>query len=392
MKKVLIWTFALLLWGLLALAFLVPPSLLLVLACTLSGHLAALSAICLVLFFTLIPMILCRKLIKSYLIIACTCLLISVCSFGICCYLAPETLRDSKAFSGHFTGNAIFNKLSPANIVPEEDQLRMGAFIAPILDKFMTYKQALSLATSIKNIYAEMDDNFKQTPSALGLCYKELFEGDRQLLHFYEYMPESKNEEKFPVLIFLHGSLGNFKAYTWILKTFADKFRIAIIAPSYGYGNWNSDREGLVLTEIKKYIISNPRLNSSQKYIAGLSNGGIGVLNELQRSGSEYKACILISAVTDEHILNSTSFKNETKAVPFLLIHGSQDERIPAILSREAEKTLKLQEKHVSSLIINDGDHFVFFSKRFEIINNIETFMSNTISPSFIDNPVKESQ
>ena len=60
-------------------------------------------------------------------------------------------------------------------------------------------------------------------------------------------------------LVFLHGGLGNFQGYWALWKRFADATGVAIVAPTFGSGNWSGDGGLESIEQARKFCVNHPR-------------------------------------------------------------------------------------------------------------------------------------
>jgi hypothetical protein len=118
--------------------------------------------------------------------------------------------------------------------------------IMPYLDPILTRDQARRVSVFTLDLYRDMerDPDFHRLGSAMGWAYAELLGQPFDVGHYYLYVPRNRGSGPSPAIVFLHGSAGNFKAYTWLWSRLAEEQGMVVIAPSYGFGNW--DRAGVV--------------------------------------------------------------------------------------------------------------------------------------------------
>ena len=291
--------------------------------------------------------------------------------------VAPSGHIEPGNFSQHFSNELSFNPNHLANLVPEIDQLKMGASLFTALDPFIDEPQGARVQQLFLSIYHDLrqDPAFVEAGSVLGYCYEDLFLSRRKSLHYYTYVPRQLERTSYPVLFFLHGSLGNFKGYTWVLKELADTYGVAIVAPTYGAGNWYHDDSSSIMSRVWEACMQDPELNCQQAVLAGISNGGTGVTREIENHGKRYKGFLLISPVIEADVISRPFFISHAENKPFLLVHGEADRRIPfAAIERRAE-TLK---QHGALLILRtypEEDHFLLFSKREAVVKNVGTWL-----------------
>lgn len=301
------------------------------------------------------------------------CLIVATGGLSFAYHLSPTDRTVSGNFSQIYQNNTAFKRMSITNLVPEIDQLKLGTYFLPLSDPVIDGKQAVNIRQLFVKVYNDLrqDSSFIQVGSSLGQCYEELLQGQRQLLHFYQYIPKHLNKKSYPVVVFVHGSLGNFKGYIWNLKSFADSKGFAIIAPSFGCGNWQLDAKSQILHKIYEYCVRETQLDHHSLYIMGISNGGMGVTREIQNHGDRYQGFALISPVMEIDVVTDPDFIQQLKGKPLLLIHGQNDKRIPMDYVSLRESIFKKSGALVSSNYYPEEDHFLFFSKPQSIVNNI---------------------
>ena len=190
---------------------------------------------------------------------------------------APTHPDTTGAFREHYKDKVSYRRTSLARLVPEIDQLKVGGYLFGIIDPFIDGSQAKQLRDVVSEIYGELraDPDIRDSSSALGMAYEDMFLIRRDPLHFYEYRPEKADGD---VLIFLHGSLGNFKGYLWSLKETADALGMTILAPTYGMGNCQHDKGCSRIAQMKEYCQTEPALSNKRLFLGGISNGGRGYL------------------------------------------------------------------------------------------------------------------
>lgn len=269
--------------------------------------------------------------------------------------LAPSADAVRSTGISVYLGDSDHARGALANLVPEIDQFTLGSHLVPAVDPFIDAAQAARIRHLFQRVYAELraDPVFARAGSTMNAAYAELFGGEWRTDHLYRYPPAGPGPAR-PVLLFLHGSAGNFLGYLWVLKRFADAHGWAVVAPDHGFGNWNRGDPDAVFAKTLKYIDARPDLDGSRIVLAGLSNGGLGVARALKHAPERYRAVVLFSAITtllDDGV--------PTK-VPFFLLHGDQDRRIPVDAVRYTTARLRADGVPVE-LVTRPSDHFLFF-------------------------------
>ncbi len=291
--------------------------------------------------------------------------------------LTPIGIAENGRIRSLFRGSAEYHRWSPANMVPEIDQLKLGTRIVASLDPIVTVKQSERIRRLFLNIYHKMrhDNDFNKLGSALGLCYLDLFTGKRPDGHFYEYIP-SHHGKRLPVVIFMHGSLGNFKGYMWCWKEFADRNKFAVLAPTFGAGDWEKPGGVEAIQHILDYCGENPDIDEDRIYLAGVSNGAKGVTRAvLMLPAEKIKGIIYISPLLEDNLIMTKRFLIHCGNREIILLHGEADKRIPKHYIDTQVRYLRSNGINIKSAYYPGEDHFLMFSKWKNLETDIETWM-----------------
>ena len=246
----------------------------------------------------------------------------------------------------------------------------------PLVDPFLTREQANHVSVFTMDLYREMEQEqpFHELGSVMGLAYAELLGQPFGAGHYYLYAPQQENSAPLPAIIFLHGRAGNFKTYTWLWAKLAKAESFVIIAPSYGFGNWDEAGATSVLQAIEdaKQIVN---IDEAQIYLAGLSNGGLGVSQLAQTSPEMFQGLIFLSPVMDTNIVDSLSFQTQWANRPILIITGEDDKRIPVSYVEQRTSLMEQGDIDVTKIIYPNEDHFLVFSQPENIMNDVSSWL-----------------
>jgi poly(3-hydroxybutyrate) depolymerase len=166
-----------------------------------------------------------------------------------------------------------------------------------------------------------------------------------------------------PVLVFLHGSAGNFKTYTWIWSKLAEQQGLVIIAPSYGFGNWRYPDTIEVVSRALADAATQVTIDPGRIYLAGLSNGGLGVSYLAAAQPEQFRGLIFLSPVMDTRVVDDPAFLERWRGRPVLVITGAADERIPLRYVEQRIGVLREGGVAVTERIYPGEDHFLVFSQ-----------------------------
>lgn len=297
-------------------------------------------------------------------------------SFWSAYRLAPSTPDATGNFREFYSGKATFQRRSLARLVPEVDQLKLGSYFFGVADPYINTAQAKELRQSVVAIYRELrrDPDFVHASSALGMAYQDLFLAHRPPSHHFEYHPKTVSGDY--IMLFLHGSLGNFKGYLWALKEAADELGIPLIAPTFGAGNWQLDSDFSQVKAMLAYCQSQPELASKRIILAGVSNGGRGCLRAFRNMPESFDAMVLISPVIENSFIHPDAYSNKS----VLILHGTKDRRIPVAMIQESAALMTACGGNVESRYWEDEDHFLLFSQRAEITRTLVNWLRGQAS------------
>jgi pimeloyl-ACP methyl ester carboxylesterase len=276
-----------------------------------------------------------------------------------------------------------FARYSLGNLLPEEDQLRLGFTLMPMVDPLLTLSQAATLKAAAAPIYRELesDPDFAALGSVMSEAYRELLGQPFASGHSYVYIPVGLDRKRpAPVLVFFHGSGGNFKAYLWILAQVADRTGSIVVTPSNGLGNWRADDsvagfDRAIATAARLATIDRRRIT-----VAGLSNGGLAVSQVGAVRGAECASLIFLSPVFDQSAIQSDAFAAHWRNRSVLVITGDRDDRVPLPYVERQVEVIKKGRTHVRLETIAPADHFLMFSHRVEVEALLTSWLGGSVS------------
>lgn len=268
-----------------------------------------------------------------------------------------------------------FDRWSIANIVPEIDQLELGSYLVAPVDPVIDLEQAARLRALVLAQYRPMEDDpaFRTLGSVMGAAYQ-----DRDLGHLYVYEPDHAPSERRPVLLFLHGSAGNFKAYFHLWYPLAKKLRWVLVCPSFGFGNWNQPGGMEAIDRAYQYSVESLGGDPDRVYLVALSNGGRGATRTFAAHPERYAAVVMVSAVLEQGPI--ASVRGGYQQRPVLVLHGARDRRIPIVWTRSGIERLHEQGAVVTERAWPDEDHFLLFAQGNAIRNVVAEWIAEQSS------------
>lgn len=171
--------------------------------------------------------------------------------------------------------------------------------------------------------------------------------------------PDSLSGERYPLVVFLHGSGergdDNEKQLTHGASIFSnpanvDKYPAYVVFPQCHERAWTDridEKEFMsgspepaessteqLLIELVRNLIEKYPIDIDRIYIVGISMGGIATYDLVCRYPELFSAAVPICGAVNPDRLSAA------KDVKFLIFHGEVDDEIPSLCSREAYKAL----------------------------------------------------
>ena len=324
-------------------------------------------------------------------------------------YLVPMMLApDGKPTAGrvenrYLHGRRSFGRFMPGNVIPERDQIKVGTNLLSL--GVVPYKESARMRSLLMPIYDEIgrDPGFRRLGSRMGDVYRDLTRLDVRSGHYYLFLPETDESERIPCLIFLHGMGGNIKPCFWLLAKmskkgtgsdrdrslpdagnvdgsvpvpfFADEMKCAIIAPTFGIGNWDRPGSAEMVVDIAREAIDSLPIDPNRIYLMGYSNGAMGVTRAATLDPSLFAGLIYLSPVTEDELFSGKKFLSRAKDRDILFIHGRNDHRIPLNFVEGTVARVKSLGCN-ARLKIFDDDHYLIFSQPQAVTDELIELMS----------------
>ncbi|MBF0500582.1 MAG: prolyl oligopeptidase family serine peptidase [Candidatus Riflebacteria bacterium] len=304
--------------------------------------------------------------------------LVLTCGLGIGCKICSPTghVSPGSHLVSVYKSSARFSFFSPAWLIDEADQVRLGGAVLPFLDPFMSREQGKNFAEIFNNSYAQLDQSsdFVQIGSTIGEAYSEMFLHTLPIGHAYIYRPSISIAQRCPVIVFLHGWLGNLKAYMWSWAKFADQHGFVIICPTFGNGRWKGTSADETLQWLNTIIRSDNSCDPDQVFVIGLSNGGTGVTGWATKLPNTYQGLVFISPVMDG--TDAPEFAAAVGSRSVLVVHGGKDNRIPPAYVRQHVSSMTERGLCVRSICYADEDHVLILSSSDRLKTDLLAWMN----------------
>jgi predicted peptidase len=156
-------------------------------------------------------------------------------------------------------------------------------------------------------------------------------------------------DQKLPLVLFLHGmgdrGTDNVSQTSWVSglvnATRSGEHAGYVLAPQIDTNGWfqsfsDKPTESMALTiQALKQVIKTQNVDTSRVYVTGLSMGGMGTWDILEREPGLFAAAVPMSGGGD------TRHAAEIKDTPVWAFHGGADELVPVEASRDMVQALR---------------------------------------------------
>lgn len=297
--------------------------------------------------------------------IAVPAIALAVCLYALAVWCSPTgQVSGRSCLTSVYKRPASINRFSLTWIVDERDQVRFGGLFLPYLGRSIGGNQARQFARTFDAAYADLNrsPDFVQVGSVLGYAYADMLLGSPSPRHAYVYHPSSRQGRQCPVIVFLHGWLGNMKPYIWNWTGFAEENGFVIVCPTFGNGLWKGRQADETLAWLDGLLRTDPMCDPEQVFVVGLSNGGTGVVRWAQTLPHTFRGLVMLSPVMDG--TDSPEFADAVGSRPILVLHGGRDDQIPPDYVKAAVTAMRQKGLHVQSISYPDEDHIMILSSR----------------------------
>ena len=308
-------------------------------------------------------------------------LVVGLGAFLLCTRQAPDhnDNQESPARVTYENGFG-YSRYSVTNLIPEVDQCIFGSYILGAVDPDLSWGQGAEIRTSVREIYADLqnDTDLAPLPCVLGSAYREMIGLKPRTGISFVYVPKRTGWdplEKKTAIVFLHGGLGNFQAYWARWKSFADKTGVAIVVPTFGAGNWDRDGGLEVIEKARKFCAAHPRIDEGKLVLAGISNGGTGVIRGGMADPGKWRGLLFLSPVLEKSAVESNAFADGWGGRKALIITGASDKRTTADYVRKAVAGMEAINMELETHYLPDKDHFLIYSDWPEVQKLIEEWV-----------------
>lgn len=243
-------------------------------------------------------------------------------------------------------------------LIHEQDLSLFGARVAALTGVALSRDEAAGLTEALTAAYASLESAGGTTASPAPATYLML-QSPNQFDAVVIEPPGTAAPQAS--LIYLHGFTGSFSIQAWLASQPAARLGMLTVAPSVGFvGNWWTPRSEETLRRTIAYL---HRRGIRRIYVAGLSNGAVGISRIAPNFRHDLAGVILISG--------ADPYTSDPQ-LPVLVLHGALDERMHIEAAREYQRRFG---DRTTLREFADGDHLMLAKQAARVQAAMETWL-----------------
>ncbi len=172
-----------------------------------------------------------------------------------------------------------------------------------------------------------------------------------------------------PLLVFLHGSGGPFRAYPAWLARDAAEAGFATAYPTWGFGDWLSDAAADRVVAVIDDAARRAPVDPERVVLVGLSAGGLGAAWVQRRHPDRFRGVVALSGAPFgpwRPLEPAVAAR-----VPWLVVHGAQDGHVPVAAARRLAEALRQAGGAVDYVEHPEDDHTLLLVRRAEVVGRL---------------------
>lgn len=256
--------------------------------------------------------------------------------------------------------------------------LPVANFVSHV-DPMMSRAHGRRLRAQLAADYREIRDEapgILALPGAIDLTINGLAGLHYDTGHYFAFLPNVESGESLGAMVFLHGNAGNFRLLIWRWRAFAARARLAILAPSCGFGFWRQNSASIV-----ESVIDDARKRWSQIdlahgfWLCGLSAGGNGVLRCADLH--DWDGLVFVSATMRRDLIEESSRRKPQEIADVLVLNGLKDHNVGPGSVRRGVDLLRRKGAAVDQFVYDEEDHFLVFSQSDDLDRRMIEWMNS---------------
>ena len=166
------------------------------------------------------------------------------------------------------------------------------------------------------------------------------------------------------------------KPCLWVLAKLSSQTKCAVIAPTFGIGNWDKSGGAELVVNVAREALATLPLDPETVFLMGYSNGAMGVTRAAVKEPRLFKGLIYVSPVTEDEFFATPEFLTRKSDRKILFLQGGRDKRIPRSIVERTVASLKRLGCDVRLKVYDEEDHYLLFSQQEAVRGEIEKFMT----------------
>ena len=263
----------------------------------------------------------------------------------------------------------------------EEDFVFLAAQLITRLDPWMPAAEAVATRASIRGLAdaVRTGPDYDHLARISEVAVRAWSGGRLALNHCYSYRPTPQSPgERFGLFVFLHGHGTNALVVFHALRPLADRLRVVLIAPTFGYGNWEAPGGVEAADRATRFGLEAFGADPARVFLAGYSQGGAGVSRAAAASAGRYAGLVFLSATMELSVIASEAFAAGWKGRPILVIQGERDHNVTPRSVAVAVKRMAANSARVTAHLWPESGHFLFFARLDEVLCRIADWAERT--------------
>jgi pimeloyl-ACP methyl ester carboxylesterase len=308
-----------------------------------------------------------RPAVAGYLVVA------GLAAFIPMCLLAASLMRPCDYGEGPVGSHFLRAEPTPESVGwadIEDEYAWVLVRLITRLDPRIPSEEARATRAKVDELLtavAELPDYRRLARVSDGQGYR-LMRGVLDPLHCYSYRPEPRFPgERLGLLVFLHGHGTNYLFLIHALRPLCDRLRLALIAPTFGYGNWEDPGGVEAVVRATRFGVEAIGPDPARIFLGGISQGGAGV----SRTAGKFAGLIFISPTMELDIIGSEQFAEAWRGRPVLVVQGDRDRNVSPESVTAACERMEASGVKVAQHRDPDAGHFLFLAKLDEVTDVI---------------------
>jgi predicted esterase len=258
----------------------------------------------------------------------------------------------------------------PPHAPDELELLALVTDVLPRLDPWMSRSHARIFRVEMHKRLAQLavQRDYRSLGSvALLPAYGRIDQPDHG--HSYFYWPVEASERPVPLLVMLHGHGGNSLLLLHFWEAWAKQHQIAVLLPSFGYGNWEHPDAAECVTRSLAAVAERYPVAVDAFWLAGLSQGGAGLAPIASTMPQRIRGLVYFSGTMLPAALR------QLPPMPVLVVQGGKDHNVTPQSVRRGVAILLERGCDVTEIWDEQADHFLLFAQSESLLGYLKSWM-----------------